>query len=504
MNQLHRAFSKLAFVCVLFIAFSCSKDDDPTTPTPDLKAPAAPVAAAATSVIKTGFSASWNAVEGAKSYAIDVSSDDFATFVTGYNGKSVSTTSEAVSGLTAGTTYKYRVRAVNDVGASANSNAVTVTTVADEEPVKETVVGKVDGTDFKATTVALTNTGRGLELSFKDATDDFSFRLSDVIEGTYSVENIYPSARTQEPAQLAIAFWTKGGKDFYGTTGSITVAIVGDKVNVTFSLSGKSDDGTTSEITDGKIDDLTIGEVVSDQCLLTAFDEEHPENDDTSFAYDGQGRLIEIVQSNQHWTFFWSGSKVTKSIYSNGEDTNVETWTYTGDNLTQITGEQSSVFDLQTDNYKVEFEYTGGKLTKSTRNESLGEVVKNTYVNEYTYTGDNVTLTERTRTRDDKTDNITLVYSDYDTKNNYWALLGSAVGNPFPEGFESELDAAFVSKNNAGKIVYSVNGKEISTITYTYNAYTTAGYPTEIDYTYSETGLNASSSVTMNYDNCND
>jgi hypothetical protein len=72
----------------------------------------------------------WNSVSGATSYILDVStSNSFSTFVTGYNGLNVgNSTSRAVEGLSPGTTYWFRVRAVSSSGTSVPSTASSATT----------------------------------------------------------------------------------------------------------------------------------------------------------------------------------------------------------------------------------------------------------------------------------------------------------------------------------------------------------------------------------------
>lgn len=93
--------------------------------------PSAPVATAATNVGPTSFTANWNASANASAYYLDVStSSSFASFLTGYNSKSVgNVTTYNVSGLSTGVTYYYRVRA-KCVGTSGNSNSINLTTVA--------------------------------------------------------------------------------------------------------------------------------------------------------------------------------------------------------------------------------------------------------------------------------------------------------------------------------------------------------------------------------------
>ena len=73
--------------------------------------------------------ANWNAVNGSTSYRLDVSTAaNFSSFV--QQDVTVNGTNHAITGLTAGTTYHYRVRAVNATGPSANSNAINVATAA--------------------------------------------------------------------------------------------------------------------------------------------------------------------------------------------------------------------------------------------------------------------------------------------------------------------------------------------------------------------------------------
>ncbi|MCP4345334.1 MAG: hypothetical protein GY795_07390 [Desulfobacterales bacterium] len=91
--------------------------------------PGPPNAVPGTDITTTGFTANWNAATGAESYFLDVSTSSvFTSYVTDYQDKPVTGTSDAVTGLTAITTYYYRVRAVNASGTGESSNIVEITT----------------------------------------------------------------------------------------------------------------------------------------------------------------------------------------------------------------------------------------------------------------------------------------------------------------------------------------------------------------------------------------
>jgi hypothetical protein len=84
----------------------------------------------ATAITTTSFTANWNSVTGASSYRLDVSTaSDFATRLAGYDNLVVNGTSQSVTGLTAGTIYYVRARAVNAAGTSPNSATLTQITV---------------------------------------------------------------------------------------------------------------------------------------------------------------------------------------------------------------------------------------------------------------------------------------------------------------------------------------------------------------------------------------
>jgi len=95
--------------------------------------PASPLALPASGVSVSSFTANWNASIGASGYRIDVASNgSFSALIPGYNNYYCTSTNVQIGGLSASSTYYYRIRAVNAYGTSANSNAISVQTHQDD------------------------------------------------------------------------------------------------------------------------------------------------------------------------------------------------------------------------------------------------------------------------------------------------------------------------------------------------------------------------------------
>lgn len=114
-----------------------------------LPTPPIPTALEATSISSESFMANWSAVSEATHYLLDVSNDNFSSFLTGYNAKSVTATTELISGLAPGDTYSYRVRASNGTD-SPNSDIISVRTLPSKPTALSVNLSDVTASSFKA------------------------------------------------------------------------------------------------------------------------------------------------------------------------------------------------------------------------------------------------------------------------------------------------------------------------------------------------------------------
>ena len=108
--------------------------------------PLPPVSDAGTGATCSQITANWTASARATSYRLDVSTvNTFATYVAGYQDLNVgNVTTYNVTGLTAGVTYYYRIRAVNYCGTSGNSLTITYATL----PATPAIPGPITGTSL--------------------------------------------------------------------------------------------------------------------------------------------------------------------------------------------------------------------------------------------------------------------------------------------------------------------------------------------------------------------
>jgi hypothetical protein len=107
--------------------------------------PDAPLAKTASNITQNSFTANWNASSGATNYFLDVAtSNTFGTGIVHSNTSVGNATSYTVSGLTASTTYYYRVRANNSAGTSSNSDVITATTMAPSAPAAPVAIAASD------------------------------------------------------------------------------------------------------------------------------------------------------------------------------------------------------------------------------------------------------------------------------------------------------------------------------------------------------------------------
>jgi endonuclease I len=90
----------------------------------------APVAASATNIDSSSFTANWSSVASATGYKLYVSENSgFTSFLTQYGPKLLSSTSETITGLTPETDYYYKLKAYDADSESAFSNVISLTTL---------------------------------------------------------------------------------------------------------------------------------------------------------------------------------------------------------------------------------------------------------------------------------------------------------------------------------------------------------------------------------------
>lgn len=191
--------------------------------------PTAPVAIAATPVACTSFTAKWNASASTSSYELDVStSPTFASFLAGYNDLNVgNVTSKSVTGLTANTTYYYRVRADKCGSTSTNSNAITVTTSAvPADPGNPTSAGSCSPPSFILTRSGAPGAGitwywQGTDAAGTSTALNSTSTYAATATGTYYIR-----------ASTAGGCWSAGSGSITLTVGDVTGGTIADHQSI--------------------------------------------------------------------------------------------------------------------------------------------------------------------------------------------------------------------------------------------------------------------------------
>ena len=138
--------------------------------------PSVPSSNAASSISCNAFFANWNNNSiGATGYFIDVATDaGFTSFVSGYqNLNAGNVTTYAVTGLSASTTYYYRVRGNNTCGASGNSSIITAVTTAPTGPAAPIAIAATNNTCISFS--ANWNPAAGITAYYLDVATDAGF-----------------------------------------------------------------------------------------------------------------------------------------------------------------------------------------------------------------------------------------------------------------------------------------------------------------------------------------
>jgi uncharacterized repeat protein (TIGR03803 family) len=237
----------------------------------------APVAEEATDIKEDGFTANWNSVEHASTYALEISSDNFGTTLAGI--ENTAATSKAISGLQAGTEYKYRVKARNENGASLYSNIITVSTLApsiDATTVAEAI--EISQIAFTATWVPVSKAAHYIfELSDDDfetliigfdpkivtdtflvaehltANKNYKYRIKAANDDVVSAYSNVISVSTLAKISQTITFATIGDKALGENNFAIT-ATSSSGLDVSFNA-----DGNKIEVTGGEVKILEAG-----------------------------------------------------------------------------------------------------------------------------------------------------------------------------------------------------------------------------------------------------
>jgi len=194
--------------------------------------PIAPTATNATDITETSFTANWNAVTGATAYKLYIDDVEISLGIV---------TSYIKTGLTAGTSHNYYVKATNSAGDSSISNIITLST-----PTGEFRVNTYTTEIQRSSSIAMANDGKFVITWHSSGQDGSSYGVyaqkynaDGSVNGSEFRVNTYTTGNQYEPS-IAMANDGKFIITWYGEGQGDTGGIFAQKYNADGSTNGSN------------------------------------------------------------------------------------------------------------------------------------------------------------------------------------------------------------------------------------------------------------------------
>jgi len=260
------------------------------------------------------FTSNWSSVIGATSYAIDVSIDsNFGSFVSGYNALSVTTNSKVVTGLTAGTVYYCRVKAIGTCN-SGNSNFSKLITISN--PPTALFANTITTNSFKANwTSAIGASSYTIDVSTNRSFTSFltGYNALSVTSNNVIVSLLNPNTKYY----YRLKSINYSGASVYSTIDSVTTSNVVN-LNITAFIQGLYD-GNNLMTSAPRNADGTSPSIISDTVMVDLRSALSP--------YTIQYSFKAILNTNGLSNIILPGSSIGNSYYISIIHRNaIETW----------------------------------------------------------------------------------------------------------------------------------------------------------------------------------
>jgi len=291
-----------------------------------------PTAFAATNVTTNSFTASWSSVPGATSYKIYVLRRVLAggfylwSYVTGYNGKSVTGINTSVTGLLSGNTYKYYVQAYQGTIGTDNSNEIQVTTLPDA-PVAAAATN-ITPTSFTANWGTVTGATSYLFYLNDQVTQEWIYFGQSVTATSFVITGLIPDRQYMYRVNAVNASGNSANSNFIFTTSLTpdpTVATAATMItSVSFEANWTAKPGASSyllRITDDETQQFVLldREVESTSFWVSGL------NPNNGYRYSVKVKYGDVISSLSNWITFTTDPAAPIAI----DATNITTSSFT-------------------------------------------------------------------------------------------------------------------------------------------------------------------------------